>query len=151
MISSLPLLSYFSHLFNLFIHFLCALRRLFKFISSFADLISFNNELEFFFPSQCEFNICLHSFYLQACFWGCSLIIFLWRIKLELRLLSQTENTERVFSKNSLCLTEYICLFHGSTFLLRVGSWVQDPNTLRARLASEVSGEAGGRTERGSC
>ena len=142
MISSLPLLSYFSHLFNLFIHFLCALRRLLKFISSFADLISLNNGLDFFSPSQYEFNICLHSFYLQACFWGCSFIIFLWRIKLELCLLSQTENTEWVFSKNSLCLTEYICLFHGSTFLLRVGSRVQDPITFRARLTSEVSGDA---------
>lgn len=67
---------------------------------------------------------------------------------MELRLLSQTENTEWVFSKNSLCLTEYICLFHGSTFLLRVGSWVQDPITFRARLTSEVSGDAGGRTLR---
>lgn len=66
----------------------------------------------------------------------------------ELRFLSQIGNTERVFSKNSLCLTEYIYLFCGSTFLRRVGSWAQDPVAFRATLASEVSGDAGGRTLR---
>lgn len=50
LVSLPPLLSYFSHRFNLCVHFLCELLRLLKFIFSDTDLISFNNELDFFFP-----------------------------------------------------------------------------------------------------
>lgn len=50
LISPPPLLSSFSHLFNLFIHFLSALIRWLKFIFSFTDLLSLNNELDFFSP-----------------------------------------------------------------------------------------------------
>ena len=87
LVSPPSLLSHFSHLFNIWIHFRWDLRRLPKFISSFTAVTSFNNELDVF-----SLSVNLIS---ASILYSCKLVsgiffllvIFLWRLRTELCLL----------------------------------------------------------------